>query len=120
MERDPSDGRRVIYKVSRREEIYSGSELEKLPDLIIGYDAGYRCSGISGEGLVDNEVLGINPNMWSGDHCMASEVVPGILLSNKPVRAHEPTLIDLPVTPCSQSSASRSLSRCSGATYLTD
>lgn len=33
-----------------------------------------------------------NTNPWSGDHCMDHETVPGVLLSNRPLRTPAPAL----------------------------
>ena len=74
------------------------STLESLPDLIIGYNAGYRCSGPSGRGKVPKSLLDYNDYAWSGDHCMDPEVVPGILFSNKAITKENPSLLDIPVT----------------------
>jgi hypothetical protein len=42
----------------------------------------------------------IEPNIdeWSGDHCIDSRAVPGVLLSNRPIRAQSGGLADLTVS----------------------
>ena len=72
--------------------------MEKSPDLIIGYYAGYRCSDDSALGTLNEDVLRLNMDRWSGDHCMALDEVPGILVSNRTLVASDPTLIDLSAT----------------------
>ena len=41
---DPETGERVISKVYKTKDCYQGSEVENAPDLIIGYNKGYRAS----------------------------------------------------------------------------
>lgn len=89
---------RPIRKVYRREEVYDGPEMENLPDLLVGYNGGYRCAGPSGRGRIGQSVFDYNPLAWSGDHCMDPSVVPGILFSNKPIAKGSPSLLDIPVT----------------------
>jgi predicted AlkP superfamily phosphohydrolase/phosphomutase len=89
---------RPILKVYRREEIYQGPEVEWLPDLVVGYNRGYRSSGPSARGVVGDTIFDFNPLAWSGDHCMDPSVVPGILFSNRPIAKSNPSLVDIPVT----------------------
>ena len=56
------------------------------PDLIVGYAKGTRGSDESALGGLTREVFVDNTERWSGDHCMDHETVPGILLSNRPLR----------------------------------
>ena len=40
-----------------------------------------------------------NREAWSGDHLMAAELVPGVLVTNRPLRAdRRPSIIDLAPT----------------------
>jgi len=40
-------------------------------------------------------VLEDNVQAWIGDHCMASDQVPGVLFSNRPLRTDAPHLWDI-------------------------
>ncbi len=94
---DPENGRQVIQKVYRTEKAtaaYPGLA----PDLIIGYSRGYRASGEAAIGQLSSAVLQDNLSAWSGDHCMAAEAVPGVLLSNKPLKPIPHHLRDIPVS----------------------
>ena len=42
--RDPLDGEPVIAKVYRSDDVYAGPRADTAPDLIIGYNRGYRAS----------------------------------------------------------------------------
>ncbi len=96
--RDPENGLPVIHRVYRAEEIYSGAELENAPDLVVGYSRGYRASNETTTGSLPKAWIGDNLDRWSGDHCMAAELVPGIILSNKKLDAASPKLYDLAPT----------------------
>ncbi len=93
--RDPENRRPVIARVYKSSEIFSGSALHLAPDLIVGFHRGYRNSNESSTGRVPRDVLVDNLDKWSGDHCMAADQVPGILLSNRKLQATEPQLVDL-------------------------
>ncbi|MEE2874134.1 MAG: alkaline phosphatase family protein [Candidatus Latescibacterota bacterium] len=95
--RDPQNGRQIIKKVYRTAP--TPEMADRAPDLIIGYARGYRSSGISAVGQLAAEVVEDNLSAWSGDHCMAADEVPGILLSNRPLDAGtQHHLRDLPVS----------------------
>ena len=96
--KDPENGESVVTRVYRAEEIYSGDYLAQAPDLVVGYNRGYRASWETTIGQIPREWIADNLDAWSGDHCMAAEHVPGILLSNKKINASEPKLYDLAPT----------------------
>lgn len=96
--RDPKNGEQVISRVYRAEEIYSGPHTEEAPDLIIGYNKGYRASWETVLGSFPKDVLRDNTQKWSGDHLMEAELVPGIILSNKEIKSENPALYDLAPT----------------------
>ena len=96
---DPETGRRAIKKVYKRDEIYKGEYVGIAPDLIIGYNRGYRGSDKSAKGqVVNGPFCDDNKNKWSGDHCVAHDLVPGVVLSNRPIRKANPGLIDVAPT----------------------
>ncbi len=96
--RDPKTGGRVVHRVYRREDIYSGPYVEQAPDLIIGYDKHHRASWGTILGEYPVEHLLDNEDPWSGDHCMDATFLPGVLLSNRKLRLRDPQLTDLPVS----------------------
>jgi predicted AlkP superfamily phosphohydrolase/phosphomutase len=96
--RDPRTGQRVVERVYRTAEVFSGPALAQAPDLIVGYARGYRVAWDSVLGKAGEAVLADNTDKWSGDHSMAAELVPGVLLSNRAVAARRPTLADLAPT----------------------
>lgn len=97
--RDPETGQRPVHRVYRREEVCSGEFTPELPELLVGYAPGYRCSAESVLGGSGPAVLEPNPWAWSGDHSLARDLVPGCLFSSRPLRAPRPPhIIDLPPT----------------------
>jgi predicted AlkP superfamily phosphohydrolase/phosphomutase len=90
---DPATGRPAVTKVYRREEVYTDAGyFDRAPDLVIGYARGTRASDETALGGIATEVLVDNTDPWSGDHCMDHETVPGVLLSNRPLRKPAPEL----------------------------
>jgi predicted AlkP superfamily phosphohydrolase/phosphomutase len=95
---DPETGDRPVARVYPRDSLYRGEMTSLMPELLVGYNRGYRCAGSSVLGSAGEQVLDVNPWAWSGDHAMAHELVPGTLLSSRPVLKRMPHILDLPVT----------------------
>jgi predicted AlkP superfamily phosphohydrolase/phosphomutase len=100
--RDPDTGERVIGQVYLTEDTYLSAIPERQPDLVIGYARGYRCSDASVLGEVTEELVADNKDKWSGDHCIDRSAVPGILLTNRGIRAEVPGLPDVAATVLSE------------------
>jgi predicted AlkP superfamily phosphohydrolase/phosphomutase len=90
-----SDGRQVIACAHRTDKAYSGSATALAPDLIVGYRRDFRASWATCLGGLTDQVLLDNDSAWSADHCADVSEVPGVLFSNKPVKAEKPSLIDM-------------------------
>ncbi len=78
--------------------LYSGPYLENAPDLLIGYNAGYRTSWDCATGVVAGPVFEDNVKAWSGDHCIDPRLVPGVFFCNRRVDTEDPALIDIAPT----------------------
>jgi len=89
--RDPLNGRQVV-------ETAPATHAPLGPDMIVGYSRDYRGSWETALGAAPRAILEDNRDVWIGDHCINAEDVPGVLLSNRPLRAEGPSLKDLPVT----------------------
>ncbi len=90
---DPQTGQPAITKVYRADETFGRVDhLELMPDLLVGYAKGTRCSNESALGGIPREVIVDNTGLWTGDHCMDHETVPGILLTNRTLRQPAPSL----------------------------
>jgi predicted AlkP superfamily phosphohydrolase/phosphomutase len=95
---DPGTGARAIKHAYRTDKVYAGSGDGDGPDIILGYYRGYRGSNESALGKIADEVFSDNVLKWSGDHCMAADEVPGILLSNRKIKKIDPSLLDMAPT----------------------
>jgi predicted AlkP superfamily phosphohydrolase/phosphomutase len=92
---DPKTGEQVIAKAYKARDYYTGECVNEAPDMIVGYNAGYRGSWETALGKITRTLLTDNAKKWSGDHCMAKEVIPGILFTSKPMGSARPALYDL-------------------------
>ena len=95
---DPETGEHVIAQVYKAEDWYTGECVDQAPDLIVGYNSGYRGSWETALGKVTRTLITDNNKAWSGDHCMAKEVIPGVLFASKPITNPQPALYDLAPT----------------------
>jgi predicted AlkP superfamily phosphohydrolase/phosphomutase len=93
--RDPDTGEVAITSVYDTEEIMSGPYTDGAPDLIIGYNVGYRASWDAAVGKSSETVVEDNTKSWSGDHCIDYKLAPGVLFTNRKVVADKPGLIDM-------------------------
>ena len=95
---DPRAKLPVITRVDLASEAYQGPYAREGPDLIVGYNRGYRAGWQTILGAFPPEELEDNTNPWSGDHCMDYTLVPGVLLSNRKIVAEAPALTDIAPT----------------------
>jgi predicted AlkP superfamily phosphohydrolase/phosphomutase len=105
---DPGTGRRAVQQVYRGDRVYSGSARALAPDLVVGYARDYRVSWDSVLGKLSDEIFADNADKWSGDHSMAAESVPGVLVSSRKITASQPTLADLAPTVLAEFGIARS------------
>jgi len=96
--RDPASGETAIHEAMLRETVYHGPYVETAPDIIIGYDVGYRVSWDACIGKCGPEVFSDNVKAWSGDHCIHPDLVPGVLFSNRKLDRTDPDILDLAPT----------------------
>ncbi len=94
---DPDTGAKVVSQV----RIVPDAERRRhphAPDLIVGWNYGYRTSWKSILGGFTPEVISDNLDKWSGDHCVDPALVPGILITNRRVTKPHPNLCDIAPT----------------------
>ncbi|MBW1679716.1 MAG: hypothetical protein JRJ08_06200, partial [Deltaproteobacteria bacterium] len=91
-------GEVAILKVYDASKFYSGPYLGNGPDLIIGCNDGYRISWESVTGKQGKKVFEDNSKSWRADHCVDSDLVPGILFCNRKLENKNPEIIDLAPT----------------------
>lgn len=95
---DPTSKQQVITRVDAASEAYQGQYARSGPDIIVGYNRGYRAGWQTILGSFPSEELEDNSNPWSGDHCIDYTLVPGVLLSNRKIAAETPALTDIAPT----------------------
>jgi predicted AlkP superfamily phosphohydrolase/phosphomutase len=96
--RDDEKGSVAIREAFDSWKLYQGPYLGNAPDLIIGYDEGYRVSWDGATGVVATPVFEDNVKAWSGDHCVDPRLVPGVFFCNYPVDRASPRLLDIAPT----------------------
>ena len=79
---DTKDGQSVVRNVYKNKDIYSGSCINSSPDLVVGFQDGYRSSWQTAIGGSPAAIIEDNLKKWSGDHIVDPSIVPGILLTN--------------------------------------
>ncbi len=93
--KDEEKGDVGIKEVFDTANIYGGPYIGNAPDLIIGYNAGYRISWDCATGMVSGPVFEDNVKAWSGDHCIDPRLVPGVLFCNREIESEDPALVDI-------------------------
>ncbi|HMA54007.1 MAG TPA: alkaline phosphatase family protein, partial [Acidobacteriota bacterium] len=96
--KDGPNGPAAITHVYDRDAVYAGPFKENAPDLIIGYNEGYRASWDGVTGIVNRIVIEDNIKAWSGDHCIDPALVPGVLFSNLKLKRTDPSIMDVAPT----------------------
>ena len=96
--RDPLNGLAPVTRVDKAQDVYSGESVRDAPDLVVGYNRGYRAGWATDLGEFTTEILEPNTEPWSGDHCIDYTLVPGVLLSNKNIVMQSPALTDIAPT----------------------
>jgi len=96
--KDPKTGDKPVLRAFISKDVYKGPYVKDAPDIILGFNFGYRISWSSPLGRMPKNIMEDNTEKWSGDHCMAPEVIPGILLMNRKIKSDFPALYDLAPT----------------------
>ena len=96
--RDPATKEVAIHEAMPRETVYQGPYVESAPDIILGYNVGYRVSWDAVIGKCGPAVFSDNLKAWSGDHCIHPQLVPGVLFCNRSLDLTDPNILDLAPT----------------------
>jgi predicted AlkP superfamily phosphohydrolase/phosphomutase len=79
-----NDAKSVIKNIYLPDQPLGHKTDHQAPDLIVGYDDGYRTSWQTAVGGTPSaQVIEQNLDKWSGDHCCDPEIVPATFLSNE-------------------------------------
>lgn len=96
--RDKSHDDEAIHQAVARGSVYHGPYVDAAPDVIVGYNVGYRVSWESAVGKCAAEVFADNVKAWSGDHCIHPQLVPGVLFSNWQLAGDAANIVDIAPT----------------------
>jgi len=96
--KDPKNNQKVITNAYKREEIYDGDYVEDAPDIVIGFEPGYRMSWQSAIGGLTPEPVIDNLKRWNGDHIVDPSHVPGVLFTNFKINNENPSLLNIAPT----------------------
>ena len=87
---DSNNGLNIVAEVFDGAKLYPGNANGDAPDLVIGYNPGYRASWQTTLGGAPSQLVEVNARKWSGDHCIDPKAVPGVLFTSfhpeKPLR----------------------------------
>jgi predicted AlkP superfamily phosphohydrolase/phosphomutase len=92
---DPQTGQSAIKRTYVTGKVYRGPYKDNAPDLIPGYQRGYRVSWETAIGRGTESVFHDNTKAWSGDHCIDPSLIPGVLFCNHPIQTDNPRLLDV-------------------------
>jgi predicted AlkP superfamily phosphohydrolase/phosphomutase len=95
---DPKNGQKVISCAYISEDNFSKNFINRAPDIILGFDRGYRISDESAIGSLSREIVSDNLNWWSGDHCVDPKKVPATFISNFKIQKSLPDMQDVAPT----------------------
>ncbi len=95
---DPEENKKAIKSAFKREDVYRGPYTTNAPDIVVGYQIGYRVSWESAVNYVGGPLFSDNTRYWSGDHAFTRNAVPGIFFSNRKLKIIDPTLADISPT----------------------
>jgi predicted AlkP superfamily phosphohydrolase/phosphomutase len=95
---DPQNGNKVISCAYISEDNFSKNFIDRAPDIILGFDRGYRISDESALGTLSREMISDNMGWWSGDHCVDPKKVPASFISNFKIQNPLPDMQDVAPT----------------------
>lgn len=95
---DPGNGQKVVSHAFISEDNFSKDFLDRAPDIIVGFNRGYRTSGDSAIGGMHPDVLADNMDWWAGDHCMNPLHVPATFIANFKIDKKIPDMRDMAPT----------------------
>jgi len=95
---DPKKKQPAINRIYSTTEVLNGPYLDNAPDLIVGYNPGYRAAWDSVTGKIGKHVLSDNEKAWGADHCIDPEFVPGVLFTSIKINNEKPAIIDIAPT----------------------
>ncbi|MEZ5977339.1 MAG: alkaline phosphatase family protein, partial [Planctomycetota bacterium] len=95
---DPATGESTVMEAFITKEIHGGPYADLAPEILVGYQRGYRHSWDCATGAVSKDVFTDNTKSWSGDHCVDPRLVPGVFWCNRKINTDTPNIMDIAPT----------------------
>jgi predicted AlkP superfamily phosphohydrolase/phosphomutase len=95
---DAKYGKKPVSRAYRREEVYTGDYVKDAPDIIVGFNPGYRMAWQTAIGGFSSQTLEDNTKKWNGDHLVDPNFVPGVLFSNVKIKRTNVSQMDVAPT----------------------
>ena len=95
---DEQRGAVAVNRAYAKAAVYKGPYVEAAPDIVVGYNPGYRSSWGVALGKVGGPVFEDNTKAWSGDHCVDPPLIPGVVFCNRDFGSDEPGIEDMAPT----------------------
>ena len=96
--RDDDRDELAVSRAFNAHSVYRGPYRTESPDIIVGYNRGYRASWEAVVGQPTDKLFHDNTKAWSGDHCIDPKLVPGVLFCNRKIANAHPRLMDISAT----------------------
>ncbi len=87
-----------IREVFDTAKLYHGPYLREAPDLLVGFNEGYRTSWDCATGMASGPVFEDNVKAWSGDHIVDPRIVPGVFFCSEKIDTKDPGIVDIAPT----------------------
>lgn len=92
-------GENPVAYVFTRDEAYGTYDPELIPDLFLSNNRGFRVGWQDSLGIVAQDFIEPNVDIWSGDHCSVyPPLVKGVFFANRAMRTNDPYMADVPAT----------------------
>jgi len=95
---DPKSGNSVVKEAFHTKQLHDGPYADMAPEILVGYEKGFRHSWDCATGSVSEEIFSDNTKSWSGDHCVDPRLVPGVFWCNRAINTDEPNILDMAPT----------------------
>jgi len=91
------DRKPIFHKVYLSQDVFSGPLTDHGPDIVLGFNPGYRASRETGLGGWKDDSIEKNTGHWEADHCFDAETVPGVIFLNHGLENFsDPSYLDIP------------------------
>ncbi|MDD8012496.1 MAG: alkaline phosphatase family protein [Acidobacteriota bacterium] len=95
---DPKSGEQVVSCAYISEDHFSKDFISRAPDIILGFNRGFRISDDSALGTLGGDLISDNMGWWSGDHCVDPRKVPASFISSFKIQKPVPDMQDIAPT----------------------